>query len=64
MAAPAGNQLDLMGDLVAVHLDTAALSRLIEEGPPSGLPVIPPAGAVALRSGASSSQFTGAVAAF
>jgi len=45
-------QLDVLGDLVAAHLDTAALSRLIEEGPPSGLPVIPPAGAVALKSGA------------
>jgi adenosylcobyric acid synthase len=38
--------LDVMGDLVAAHLDTAALIRLIENGPPAGLPVIPPAGAV------------------
>jgi adenosylcobyric acid synthase len=38
-------QLDAMGDLVAAHLDTAAVSRLITGGPPLGLPVIPPAGA-------------------
>ena len=38
-------QLDVMGDLVAAHLDTAALSQLIGEGPPTGLPVIGPAGA-------------------
>ena len=36
--------LDVVGDLVASHLDTAALSRLIGAGPPSGLPVLPPAG--------------------
>jgi hypothetical protein len=29
-------------------LRNAALSRLIKEGPPPGLPVIPPAGAVPL----------------
>jgi adenosylcobyric acid synthase len=40
--------LDAMGDLVTAHLDTAALSRLIEAGPPPGLPVIPPGGAVPL----------------
>jgi adenosylcobyric acid synthase len=33
-----------MGDLVADHLDTVAVSRLITGGPPPGLPVIPPAG--------------------
>jgi adenosylcobyric acid synthase len=33
-----------MGDLVAEHLDTAALTRLIEHGPPAGLPVVPPGG--------------------
>jgi adenosylcobyric acid synthase len=38
-------QLDLLGDLVADHLDTAAVARLIESGPPAGLPVLPPAGA-------------------
>jgi adenosylcobyric acid synthase len=40
-------QLDVLGDLVAAHLDTAVLSQLISEGPPAGLPVIGPAGAVA-----------------
>jgi adenosylcobyric acid synthase len=39
-------RLDLLGDLVADHLDTGALSRLISDGPPPGLPVIPPAGQV------------------
>jgi adenosylcobyric acid synthase len=39
-------QLDVMGDLVAAHLDTAVLSQLIGGGPPAGLPVIGPAGAV------------------
>ncbi|WP_019869186.1 cobyric acid synthase [Salinispora oceanensis] len=34
--------LDLLGDLVEEHLDTVALWRLIETGPPSGLPFIPP----------------------
>jgi adenosylcobyric acid synthase len=37
-------QLDLLGDLVADHLDTAAVERLIESGAPAGLPVLPPAG--------------------
>ena len=37
-------RLDALGDLVANHLDTAALSRLISHGPPAGLPVLPPAG--------------------
>jgi adenosylcobyric acid synthase len=36
--------LERLGDLVAEHLDTAALVRLIEGGPPPGLPVLPPAG--------------------
>ncbi|MFL6139256.1 MAG: cobyric acid synthase [Frankiaceae bacterium] len=35
-------RLDLLGDLVAEHLDTGALLRLIEEGPPAGLPFVPP----------------------
>jgi adenosylcobyric acid synthase len=39
-------QLEVLGDLVAAHLDTAALSQLIREGPRAGLPVIHPAGAV------------------
>jgi adenosylcobyric acid synthase len=32
--------LDLLGDLVEEHCDTAALWRLIEGGPPAGLPVL------------------------
>jgi adenosylcobyric acid synthase len=39
-------RLDVLGDLVADHLDTTALSRLIDGGPPPGLPVIGPAGPV------------------
>jgi adenosylcobyric acid synthase len=39
-------QLDALGDLVEQHLDTAALTRLIESGVPSGLPVVPPGGPV------------------
>jgi adenosylcobyric acid synthase len=37
-------RLDVLGDLVAGHLDTGALLGLISAGPPPGLPVIPPAG--------------------
>ncbi|ONI88370.1 cobyric acid synthase CobQ [Saccharothrix sp. ALI-22-I] len=37
-------QLDLLGDLVADHLDTDAIRALLEKGAPPGLPVIPPAG--------------------
>jgi adenosylcobyric acid synthase len=33
-------RLDVLGDLVACHLDTAALGRLIEHGPPPGLPAL------------------------
>jgi len=33
-------RLDVLGDLVAGHLDTAALARLIEAGPPPGLPAL------------------------
>jgi len=33
-------RLDVLGDLVAGHLDTAALSRLIEDGPVPGLPAL------------------------
>jgi adenosylcobyric acid synthase len=35
-----------VADLVTEHLDTGALARLIEGGPPPGLPVLPPAGQV------------------
>ena len=41
-------RLDALGDLVADHLDTAALDRLITQGAPAGLPVLPPAGAAEL----------------
>ncbi|MBV9010812.1 MAG: cobyric acid synthase [Pseudonocardiales bacterium] len=41
-AALRATQLDLLGDLVATHLDTDALSELIEHGPPPHLPFIPP----------------------
>ncbi|WP_030439711.1 cobyric acid synthase [Actinoplanes subtropicus] len=34
--------LDVLGDLVEEHLDTDALWRLIEQGPPKGLPFVPP----------------------
>jgi adenosylcobyric acid synthase len=33
-------RLDVLGDLVAGYLDTAALSALIEHGPPSGQPAV------------------------
>jgi adenosylcobyric acid synthase len=36
--------LDRLADLVADHLDGEQLDRLIEGGPPPGLPVLPPAG--------------------
>jgi adenosylcobyric acid synthase len=32
--------LDVLGDLVETHLDTDALWRLIESGPPAGLPSV------------------------
>ena len=41
-AAARERTLDLLGDLVEEHLDTDALWRLIESGPPPGLPFIPP----------------------
>jgi adenosylcobyric acid synthase len=34
--------LDTVGDLVADHLDTAAVLRLLEDGPPAGLTFVPP----------------------
>nr|WP_282600001.1 cobyric acid synthase [Patulibacter sp. SYSU D01012] len=33
-------RLDVLGDLVAEHLDTAALLRLLEDGVPAGLPTL------------------------
>ncbi|HYT26839.1 MAG TPA: cobyric acid synthase CobQ, partial [Actinomycetota bacterium] len=51
-AAVREERLDALGDLVADHLDAAALDRLIERGAPAGLPVVPPAGpAAALAAG-------------
>ncbi|GGQ78167.1 cobyric acid synthase [Couchioplanes azureus] len=41
-AAVREKALDTLGDLVEEHLDTDALWRLIESGPPGGLPFIPP----------------------
>jgi adenosylcobyric acid synthase len=35
-------QLNLLGDLIATHLDTDALLELIEHGPPPGLPFVTP----------------------
>ncbi|MCF6510109.1 cobyric acid synthase [Blastococcus sp. MG754426] len=35
-------RLDRLGDLVAEHADTDALWRLVEQGPPAGLPLLPP----------------------
>jgi adenosylcobyric acid synthase len=35
-------QLDALGDLIADHLDTSTLLRLVERGAPAGLPFIPP----------------------
>ncbi|MFD0775663.1 cobyric acid synthase [Streptomonospora algeriensis] len=43
-AAERTARLDALGDLVEQHMDTEALLRLLEEGTPGGLPVIPPAG--------------------
>jgi len=39
-AAVRRQRLDTLGDLVARHLDTAALARLIETGPVPGLPTV------------------------
>ncbi len=35
-------RLDALGDLVADHLDTTAVRRLLDGGPPAGLPFVPP----------------------
>ena len=42
VAAMRETQLDVLGDLVEHHLDTDALTALIEHGAPQGLPVIGP----------------------
>ncbi|MDT9691685.1 cobyric acid synthase [Streptomyces sp. P9(2023)] len=35
-------QLDRLGDLIEEHADTDGLLRLIEDGPPAGVPFVPP----------------------
>jgi adenosylcobyric acid synthase len=42
VAALRAARLDVLGDLVADHLDTSALRRLIADGPTAGLPFVPP----------------------
>lgn len=41
-AAVRERRLDALGDLVEEHADTAALWRLLEQGAPPGLPMLPP----------------------
>ena len=41
-AAERAAQVDLLGDLVADHLDTAAVRALLTDGAPGGLPFVPP----------------------
>jgi adenosylcobyric acid synthase len=48
-AAVRERRLDALGDLVAEHADTDALWRLVEDGAPDGLPVLPPGGALGPR---------------
>lgn len=43
------DQLDKLGDLVAENVDREALLRLIDDGAPVGLPLVPPGGAGALE---------------
>ncbi|TDQ48785.1 cobyric acid synthase [Actinorugispora endophytica] len=43
-AAERSRRLDALGDLVEEHMDTAALLRLLEDGAPGGMPVVPPGG--------------------
>jgi adenosylcobyric acid synthase len=42
LAAVREARLDRLGDLVAEHADTDALWRLLEDGPPGDLPLLPP----------------------
>jgi adenosylcobyric acid synthase len=42
VAALKDRQLEVLGDAVANHLDTAALERLITHGAPPGLPRLSP----------------------
>ncbi|MGW5049961.1 cobyric acid synthase [Actinokineospora sp. NPDC004072] len=41
-AAARAAQVDLLADLVAEHLDTAAIRALLSGGAPAGMPVLPP----------------------
>ena len=41
-AAARERQLDLLADLIEANADTGALCTLIEQGPPAGLPFVPP----------------------
>jgi adenosylcobyric acid synthase len=41
-ATARATQLDTLGDLIANHLDTAAVLDLLANGAPSGLPFVPP----------------------
>lgn len=43
-AAAREARLDALGDLVEQHLDTGAVRRLLAEGAPGGMTVIPPGG--------------------
>src|SRR5215207_7555586 len=45
-AAVRAARLDRLGDLIAEHADTDALWRLVESGPPAGLPLLPPGAGV------------------
>ena len=45
-AALRAERLDALGELVGRHLDTDALCRLLESGPPKGLPSLPPGGRI------------------
>ncbi|MDK3257325.1 cobyric acid synthase [Blastococcus capsensis] len=48
-AAVREDRLDRLGDLIAEHADTDALWRLIETGPPAGLPLLPPGAGFSCR---------------
>jgi adenosylcobyric acid synthase len=48
-------QLDRLGDLVEEHADTDALLRLIEQGPPAGLPFVAPGAPEARPAGVTTS---------
>jgi adenosylcobyric acid synthase len=41
-AAVREERLDALGDLIADHVDTAAVDRLLDQGTPPGLPFVPP----------------------